>query len=53
LVTSVRGIALSPMTMPRDALGIMGFMNAAFGVRFVFLAVFLAFFAAFFAFFAT
>src|SRR6185437_5565378 len=60
LVTSVRGIGLSPMTAASEALGVIAFMNAAFGVRFLaatFLAgAFLAaaffagaFFAAFFA----
>src|SRR5436189_6385785 len=46
LVTSVRGIALEPMTAPSAALGIIGFMNAALGFRLV--AFRLAFFAAFF-----
>src|ERR1041385_7008560 len=46
LVTSVRGIALAPITAPSAALGIIGFMNAALGFRLV--AFRLAFFAAFF-----
>src|SRR5437762_12456512 len=33
LVTSVRGIGLVPMTAPSLALGVIGFMNAAFGFR--------------------
>src|SRR2546422_7866825 len=42
LVTSVRGIALPPITAASAALGIMGFMNAALGFRLLFLAVFFA-----------
>ena len=59
-VTSVRGIAFAPTTIASAALGIIGFMNAAFGFRleaFFFAAFFATFFfgAAFFAtfFFAT
>jgi hypothetical protein len=33
LVTSVRGIALDPITAARAALGVTGFMKAAFGFR--------------------
>jgi hypothetical protein len=33
LVTSVRGIALEPITAASVALGFIGFMNAAFGLR--------------------
>ena len=33
-VTSVRGIGLVPTTAPSCSLGCIGFMNAAFGVRF-------------------
>src|SRR5215831_1839973 len=43
LVTSVRGIGLLPTTSASDALGVIGFMNAAFGLRadfFAFLAIF-------------
>src|SRR5688572_33502362 len=40
-VTSVRGIGLEPTTSASAALGVTGFMNAAFGLR----AAFLAFFA--------
>src|SRR5579859_4316133 len=42
LVTSVRGIGLLPTTSASDALGVIGFMNAAFGLRpdfFAFLAI--------------
>src|SRR5207253_5811882 len=39
LVTSVRGIGLSPTTAASCGLGFIGFMNAAFGAR---LAAFLA-----------
>src|SRR5258708_10636648 len=46
LTTSVRGIGLSPTTLARAALGVIGFMNAAFGLRADFFA---AFFAAFLA----
>src|SRR5258705_2674825 len=46
LVTSVRGIALVPITAPSAALGFIGFMNAAFGLRF--LPAFFAFFFAIF-----
>jgi hypothetical protein len=42
LVTSVRGWALEPMTAASVALGFIGFMNAAFGLRF--LPAFFAFF---------
>src|SRR6185295_11330695 len=35
LVTSVRGIAPLPITAPSAALGFIGFMNAAFGLRFL------------------
>jgi hypothetical protein len=34
LVTSVRGIGLSPITAASEALGVIAFMNAAFGMRF-------------------
>jgi hypothetical protein len=44
LVTSVRGIGFAPTTPAKVALGIIGFMNAAFGLRFA--AGFLAFAAA-------
>ncbi|MNG31890.1 hypothetical protein D3C84_1177770 [compost metagenome] len=33
LVTSVRGTASEPMTAANSALGVRGFMNAAFGLR--------------------
>src|ERR1700741_4368762 len=33
LVTSVRGIGLSPITSPSAALGVMGFMKAALAFR--------------------
>src|SRR3954452_5515647 len=46
LVTSVRGSGAVPTTAPSWALGVIAFMNAAFGVRLA------AFFAAFFAGFA-
>jgi hypothetical protein len=48
LVTSVRGIALAPITSANIALGFTGLMNAAFGLRFFLAFVFLAlrFFAA-------
>jgi hypothetical protein len=36
LVTSVRGIGFEPMTSDSAGLGVMGFMNAAFGLRAVF-----------------
>jgi hypothetical protein len=56
LVTSVRGRGFDPTTCASSALGVIGFMNAAFGLRPDFLAAlragaaFLAlFFAAFFA----
>jgi hypothetical protein len=42
LVTSVRGIALVPTTAPSVALGFIGFMKAALGLRF--LPAFFAFF---------
>jgi hypothetical protein len=42
-VTSVRGIGLPPITAASVALGFIGFMNAAFGLRALF------FFAGFFA----
>src|SRR6185503_2445234 len=42
-VTSVRGIGLPPITAASVALGLIGFMNAAFGLRALF------FFAGFFA----
>src|SRR4051812_7054091 len=43
LVTSVRGSGAVPTTIPSWALGVIAFMNAAFGVRFAaFLAVFFA-----------
>jgi hypothetical protein len=35
LVTSVRGIGELPTTLARSLLGCIGFMNAAFGVRFL------------------
>ena len=35
LVTSVRGIAPEPTTLARSLLGCIGFMKAAFGVRFL------------------
>jgi hypothetical protein len=35
LVTSVRGIGELPTTAARSLLGCIGFMNAAFGVRFL------------------
>src|SRR6476646_6818003 len=35
LVTSVRGIGELPTTLARSLLGRIGFMNAAFGVRFL------------------
>src|SRR6187397_1988279 len=41
-VTSVRGIGLVPTTSDSAALGVIGFMNAAFGFRADFFAVFLA-----------
>src|ERR1700686_3106670 len=34
LVTSVRGAGAPPITAPSSALGIIGFMKAAFGARF-------------------
>src|SRR5215212_2925914 len=41
LVTSVRGIAFDPTTSASLSLGCTGFMNAAFGLRFVaFFAIF-------------
>src|SRR5438128_4511397 len=46
LTTSVRGSGRSPVILARAALGVSGFMNAAFGLRADFLA---GFFAAFFA----
>jgi hypothetical protein len=55
LVTSVRGSGELPITAASDALGVIGFMKAAFGLRltpdaFFFGAAFFAgFFAAFFA----
>jgi hypothetical protein len=55
LVTSVRGSALLPTTSASVLLGVIAFMNAAFGFRFValradfFAAFFALFFAAFFA----
>jgi hypothetical protein len=44
LVTSVRGIGVEPTTVASCALGVIAFMNAAFGVRLApdFLAFFLA-----------
>jgi hypothetical protein len=43
LVTSVRGIGLAPTTSESAALGVIGFMKAAFGLRAVFfVAVFFA-----------
>jgi hypothetical protein len=33
LVTSVRGMPLEPITAASVALGVIGFMNAAFGLR--------------------
>jgi hypothetical protein len=43
LVTSVRGIAVAPTTAANIADGVIGFMNAAFGLRFTAgLAAFLA-----------
>jgi hypothetical protein len=42
LVTSVRGIALDPITAASVPLGVIGFMKAAFGLRF--LPLFFAFF---------
>src|SRR3982751_7094065 len=47
-VTSVRGTGRSPMIAASELLGVIAFMNAAFGVRF--LAGAFAFFAAFAAF---
>src|SRR5215467_2563928 len=44
LVTSVRGTALLPITSDSAGLGVIGFMNAAFGLRADFFAVFLAIF---------
>ena len=35
LVTSVRGIGLAPITAASAALGVMAFMKAALGVRFL------------------
>ena len=59
LVTSVRGIGLEPMIAANGPVGIIGFMNAAFGLRAVFFfaafltvlftAFLVVFFAAFFA----
>jgi hypothetical protein len=48
LVTSVRGIGFEPTTVASCGLGVIGFMNAAFGVRFlaVFFAAFLVVFRA-------
>ena len=34
LAISVRGIALSPITAARAAVGVIGFINAAFSLRF-------------------
>jgi hypothetical protein len=42
LVTSVRGIALEPTTAASGPLGVIAFMKAAFGLRF--LPAFFAFF---------
>jgi hypothetical protein len=42
LVTSDRGIGLLPTTSDSAALGVIGFMNAAFGFLADFFAVFLA-----------
>src|SRR3954462_5737234 len=42
MVTSVRGIALDPITAASVLLGVIGFMKAAFGLRF--LPLFFAFF---------
>jgi hypothetical protein len=49
-VTSVRGIAFEPTTSASAGLGVITFMNAAFG--FLALFFFAVFFAAFFAFLA-
>ena len=50
LVTSVRGTGLAPITAASSALGVMAFMKAALGVRFLAgAAAFLAGAAAFFA----
>jgi hypothetical protein len=38
----VRGIALEPTTAPSVASGLIGFMNAAFGLRFLPFAFFFA-----------
>src|SRR5262245_58744409 len=46
LVTSVRGMAFSPTTAARTPVGVIAFMNAAFGLRF---AALFFFGAAFFA----
>jgi hypothetical protein len=43
-VTSVRGAGLLPITSASAALGVIGFMNAALGLRADFFAVFLAIF---------
>jgi hypothetical protein len=48
LVISVRGSGLLPTTALSEALGRIGFMNAAFGVRFVFDLVLARDFVAFF-----
>jgi hypothetical protein len=45
LVTSVRGIAPDPITAASVALGVIAFMNAAFGLRFLPLLFFAFFFA--------
>src|SRR4029077_4462715 len=42
LVTSVRGIALEPITAASVASGFIGFMNAAFALRFLPFAFFFA-----------
>jgi hypothetical protein len=44
----VRGIALLPITLPSEALGCIGFMKAAFGLRFAPLFFFAAGFLDFF-----
>ena len=49
LVTSVRGIGVAPMTAAKAALGVMAFMKAALGARFLAGAAVLAGAAAFFA----
>src|SRR5262249_9784871 len=49
-VTSVRGMGLPPITAASVELGLIGFMNAAFGLRPLFFADFFALSAFFFAF---